>query len=342
MPNTTKYGDISDRTAGYAVKRLLQRGQPDMVTERFGQSDPHPANNSTVRKYRRYKSLAPAIAPLAEGVTPAGQKLRHEDVTINLEQYGDKVELSDVILDTHEDPVLQESIDLCGEQMAQTVELLRLFFLKGGTNVGYAAGVASRTLVNSPATAGDLRVAVRSLRRNKAEMISKIISATANVGTEPVGAAYFAIGHTDLASDLRDIAGFVPVENYSNHMKALPTEIGKVEDIRFVLTNQFEPWLAAGASGTTYLSNGVAVSGAAAADVYPLVILAKNAYGICPMQANKKTGYMPVTPAVVNPKPTHGDELAQRGFVSWKTWQGGGILNQLWVYRLEVACTANP
>jgi len=45
---------------------------------------------------------------------------------------------------------------------------------------------------------------------------------------------------------------------------------------------------------------------------------------------------------VVNPKKTTDDPLGQRGLVSWKTWQGIVILNQLFMARGEVACTANP
>ena len=33
---TTAYGDISPRTAAYAQKELLKRGEPFLVIERFG------------------------------------------------------------------------------------------------------------------------------------------------------------------------------------------------------------------------------------------------------------------------------------------------------------------
>ncbi len=37
---------------------------------------------------------------------------------------------------------------------------------------------------------------------------------------------------------------------------------------------------------------------------------------------------------------TKSDPLAQRGYVSWKMWWAGLILNQAWMVRLEVAVTA--
>lgn len=139
MSERTSYGDISPRTAGKAMKRLLKRGQHLMVVERFGQKDPLRKNQTKTCKWRRYNSLARASAPLAEGVTPKGKRLTYTDVNATLEQYGDLLELTDVIADTHEDPVFQESMDLCGEQAAETVEELRIAVLKSGTNVNKCA-----------------------------------------------------------------------------------------------------------------------------------------------------------------------------------------------------------
>ena len=111
-PNTTTYGDISPRTAGHAVAKLLERGQHLLTVERFGQFDPQPKNKTKTRKYRRYNSLPRATAPLAEGIPPAGQKLTYTDVECTLEQYGDHTILTDVVADTHEDPVLNQMIFL--------------------------------------------------------------------------------------------------------------------------------------------------------------------------------------------------------------------------------------
>ena len=336
--NTTSYGDISPRTAGFAKARLLKRGQHLMVIERFGQVDPQQKNKTKTAKWRRYNSLARATAPLAEGIPPQGQKLTYTDVNAVLEQYGDAVKITDVIADTHEDPVLNEAMDLCGEQSAETVEELRINIIKSGTNVFYAAGVASRATVNSPPTRGDFRKIYRYFKKHKAREISQIIRASAKISTEPVAPAYFAMGHTDLDADIRGISGFIPMEQYSDSTKVLPGEIGKIEQFRIILTAMFDPWDTAGASGTTYLSGGVEVSIAASCDVYPLLLVAKDAYGIVPLQ-----GFNSIKPMVVNPgKPTKSDMLGQIGFVSWKTYQTAAILNQAWMARLEASSTASP
>lgn len=332
------YGDISPRTAAFAAKKLLHRGQDVLVTERFGHFDPQKKNVSKVRKWRRYLSLAAAVTPLTEGVTPDGKAITFEDFTATLEQYGDWVQITDVIKDTHEDPVLAEMMNITGEQAAETVERIRIAVLKAGTNVFYAGGAVSRITTEAAPSRGDFRKIYRQFKRNKGMEISRIIKASPLISTEPVQKAYFAMGHTDLDADIRSVTGFLPAEKYSDSMKTLPGEIGKVENIRIVLTNLFDPWLETGADTTEFLSGGVEVGVAAAGDIYPLIVVARDAYGIVPFQ-----GANAVVPMVKNPgKPSSSDPLGQRGFVSWKTMQAAAILNQSWVARLECCATADP
>jgi N4-gp56 family major capsid protein len=333
------YGDISPRTAAYAAKKLLSRGQDMLVTERFGHFDPQGKKKSKVRKWRRYNSLSPATTALTEGVTPSGSAISFTDYTATLEQYGDWVQISDVIADTHEDPVLMEMMEVAGEQAAETIELLRIAVLQAGTNVFFAGTAADREAVNAAPSLGDFRRINRSFKRNKAKEIAKIIKAGPNIATEPVNKAYFAMGHTDLDPDIRSIAGFIPVEKYSQVQKALPGEVGKVENIRIILTNLFSPFEAAGTDtpgNTAFLTGGVAGTGAP--DVYPIIVVARDAYGIVPLQ-----GHNAVKPSVMNPGTVDkSDPLGQTGFVSWKTYQATVILNQSWIARLECCATANP
>ena len=88
------YGDISPRTAAYAVRELLKRGDPLLVLERFGQAKTLPQKSTQTMKFRRYEALEPATTPLTEGVTPSGKLLTKTDVTTVLRQYGDFVGLT--------------------------------------------------------------------------------------------------------------------------------------------------------------------------------------------------------------------------------------------------------
>ncbi|HOW46168.1 MAG TPA: N4-gp56 family major capsid protein [Rubrivivax sp.] len=324
----TVYGDISPRTAAYAEKELLKRGLPFLVIEKFGQAKTLPDHSSKVIKFRRYSALPTTPVALTEGVTPAGQTLAATDVTATLSQYGDRTMITDVILDTHEDPVLNEAIALCGEQAAQMIEKMRFGILKAGTNVQYANG-AVRTAVNTPISITLQRRATRALKRQNARFITSIVRSTPSYGTENVAPGYVALIHPDCEGDVRSMTGFTPAEKYGS-ITPWENELGKVEDVRYVTSTVFEPWAdGGGAKGTMLSTTGTN------ADVYPVLYVARDAYGIVALK-----GMFAVTPMVVNPKPSDSDPLAQRGHVAWKAMQTAVILNDLFMVRGEVAATA--
>lgn len=131
----TVNGDISPRTAAYVQVELLKRAMPYLCLEKFGQAKAQPGNKTMAMIFRRYNSLGLRTTALTEGITPTSEKLTATDLTATLSQYGGLVEITDVIQDTHEDPVLQEAIAVSGEQAAKTVETLRYNVLKACTNV---------------------------------------------------------------------------------------------------------------------------------------------------------------------------------------------------------------
>lgn len=324
----TAYGDISPRTAAYASKDMLVRGLPYLVIEKFGQSKPLPANNSKVMKFRRYTALDNTPVALTEGVTPVGKTLSYTDVTATLSQYGDLIRITDVVMDTHEDPVLREATELLGEQAAQLVETMRFGILKAGTNVLFANG-ASRVAVNTPVTITLQRRAVRTLKRQNARFITKIIRSTAAYGTENVAPGYVALIHPDCEADVRGLTGFTPAEKYGS-ITPWENELGKCEDVRYVSSTIFAPFAdAGGVKGVMLSTTGTS------ADVYPILFLGADAYGCVALK-----GAYAITPMVVNPKPSDSDPLAQRGSVSWKTMQTAVILNDAFMLRAEVAATA--
>ena len=72
------------------------------------------------------------------------------------------------------------------------------------------------------------------------------------------------------------------------------------------------------------------------ADVYPVVIVAKEAYGLVPLK-----GMGAITPSVLNPgQIDKSDPLGQRGYVGWKAYFAALILNQTWMSRIECAASS--
>lgn len=327
---STKYGDISPRVGLYAKAQFLVHAEPILVLSKLGQTEPIPKNKGQKAKFRRAVPFPPATTPLAEGVRPAGQKLAIEDVEVDLKQYGDWTGITDVIQDTHEDPILQKMTQLCGQQAAETAELVLWGVVSGGTAVVFANGTA-RNQVNTKITLVKLRQAVRSLSSNRAKKKTRILSGSADYATKPVEAGYIAVCHTDLEADIRDLEGFTPVAKYGSRSPIVPEEFGSVENVRFITTPLLEPLEDAGgaAGGTVVSTTGTN------ADVYPIVVFGEDAYGVCPLKGKQSHEIKVRNPG----KPEHGDELGQNGSVGWIMWFAGVILNQAWLMRIEVAAT---
>ncbi len=127
--------DISPRTAIYAVANFLEHAMPVLVLERFARTETLPKNKGTLVKWRRFVPFEVNVQTLVEGVTPAPSMLQYEDVTSIVQQYGNWVSFTDVILDTHEDPNLQKITMGLGEQAAAIKEAIIWAELIAGTNV---------------------------------------------------------------------------------------------------------------------------------------------------------------------------------------------------------------
>ncbi|MFI3270826.1 MAG: N4-gp56 family major capsid protein [Pseudomonadota bacterium] len=338
--NTT--GDISYRTAGYVSREMLKRGQPLLIVSRLGSSKPIPRNSSKTIKFRGYLPLSNTPKALTEGVTPTPSDIEFVDIVANLVQYGDHVELTDVLHDTHEDPLIPEFSGILGEQSAQMIENVTISKLLAGTNVIFngatSAGVLAtdRDDVNKPISRALQRRALRALKRQNAMPITSVVKASANFATSPVPASYIAVCSTDLESDIRDMEGFIPVEKYASG-SGMEGEIGSVEGVRYLTTTMMTPFEDAG--GTPLSGTDVVSTSGSVADVYPVFIFGKDAFGVTPF-AKAANGASPVTPMVLNPNvPRGGDPLGQRGTIGWKLLHTAEILHDFWMIRLEVAAS---
>ena len=303
----TTYGDISPRVGIYAVAKFLAHAAPVEVLAKFGMNEAVPKNKGQVAVFRRFIPFEINTTALVEAVTPAPNMLQYEDVTVVLQQYGAWVNFTDVIADTHEDNQLQSITMGLGEQAAATKEAIIWAELVGGTSVIYSGTATQRSEVNAPIAEEDLVNAQRFLKASKARPITKMLKASTNIATEPVAPAFLAFGHTNLEPDFRALTGFVPREKYSNYSVVSDWELGKFQDIRVILSPDLEIFYGAGDADTT----GVLSADGANVDVYPIVIVGQDAYGIVPLR-----GMDSATVYVQNPKPTYEDPLAQRGFAS--------------------------
>lgn len=329
IANGQSTGSLPTMLNAKVMVKSLIRALPYLVIEKFGQTFVLPEHNTKVAKFRRYEALDATPAMLTEGVTPTAKQMTTTDISVTLDQYGDLVTLTDVLLDTDDSDVLTNTTEVVGEQAAEMIERIRLGVILGGSNVEYANGTA-RSAVNTPITLNLQRRITRKLKNQRARYFTTIVRSTPSFNTENVAPGFFAICHPDCESDIRDMTHFQDVKDYGS-VPAMENEIGAVEQVRYLFTTLMEAFHDAGGAKGTGASEMLSTSGTSA-DVYPILFVAKDAYGLVPFKNASA-----ITPVVLNPTPSASDPLGQRGHVAWKSMQAAVILNQAWMVRAEVA-----
>ena len=328
----TSTTQMSTMLNAHAILQFLVRALPYLVFEKFGQTYPLPERSTKIAKFRRFEALDATPTTLTEGVTPASQSLTTTDISATLDQYGSLVTLTDVLIDTNDTPVLEQAAEVVGEQAAEMIERMRIGVLLGGSNVEYANGSA-RSAVNTVLNLDLQRRIVRKLKNQKARYLNTIVRSTPSFNTENIAPGFVAVCHPDCESDIRDMAHFVDCKDYGT-VPTMENEIGAVEQVRYLFTTLMEPWEDAGGAVASLSTPVVSTSGTNA-DVYPILYIAKDAYGLVPFK-----GASAVTPIILNPTPSASDPLGQRGHVAWKSMQTAVILNQAWMVRAEVAVSS--
>ena len=343
----SSYGDLSKNDAFTIQKKMLPIAKRLLTFAKFAQKETKPQKQGLEIRHRRYERFPVVDTPIAEGVTPDFSSLEHTTMMHTLKQYGSYVNTTDVQLAAAADPVLKIISERQATQAGETIDFLSYKVFRAGTQVKYVGASASaRTdvdmtiggvapTVNDPTagtqTLASLQTAIRALENNDAGKLKSKLKASVGISTEPIRESYIAICHPDLRQDIQQLPGFVAVEKYSDQSDAIEGEIGGVEGVRFITTTQAVPFKDAG--DTNGVANCVSTS-SSNADVHPVLIFAEDAIGCATLG-----GMDSLRSKVVMPKPGPGDPLGQRGTVAWDTFYSCIILQDLWMYRLEVACT---
>lgn len=328
---TTTLSQVAPGVQAFYDRNLLSRAQPNDVHGRFGQKRPIASRSGNQIKFRRYSQLAAATTALTEGVTPSGSQLSVTDLTATLAQYGDFVTLSDMVSLTNQDAVVTEATDVLGDQAGTTIDQVRRDVLVAGSNVAYAAGVANRLALVNKLAGSDLDKAIRFLKNQNAKFMKEGIPPSDGVGTGAIRKAFIGIIHPDVEYDLESITGFKPVSDYPSQMGVMEDEIGAYKNIRFVTSTNAKIWT----NATTANTAGFKASGGTSNDVYATLIIAAEAYGICPLSGQAMNTYVKALGSAGS-----ADPLEQRSTVGWKATTTTKILNDSWMIRLESLASA--
>ena len=257
----TTGNDLSVEMKTFYSDYLIDLAEPELVHDQFGQKHPIPKNGGKTIEFRKYDSLPKALTPLSEGVTPTGSKLNVTNLTATVSQYGDFVELSDVLLLTAIDNNLVHATELLASQAGRTLDTVTREVLNGGTNVLYAGGANSRANLVGGASSNNNYLTVQDVR--------KAVRALKKMNTPKYNGYYWGIIHPDVEYDIMDDPDWKAPHQYVDTTNIYENEIGMIAGVRFVESTEAKSWHHAGKNG----------SSASARDVYSTLIGGSNAYG---------------------------------------------------------------
>jgi N4-gp56 family major capsid protein len=319
----------------FGTQREMPRNQTDTLVFRRVLPFGAVAAGTTLEGTSRYVAtpvIAPSAFVLAEGTTPTPNTITFQDITVTLQNYGILYKYSSKVELMYEDDIPGEMVKQTGETLGEAMELVRYGVLKAGSVVIYGNGT-TRAGVNTAISLNVLRKAARTLESNRAKKVTQRIAPSVNFETAPIQPAFIVFVHTDMVADVRNLPGFVKVEEYGSFKPVHDREFGSCEDFRFVSSPLLAPFLAAGAAVGV---SGMLSVGAANVDVYPSIVLAADAWGQVALKGMKA-----VTPTVLKPSTVnHANPLGMFGYVGANTWFAAVRLNEAWMARIETGVTA--
>ena len=319
----------------FGVQREMPQNQTDTLV--FRRTLPFGATTAgtTLEGSARYAGTPVITASnfvLAEGTTPNANTITFQDVTVSLVNYGILYKYSSKVELMYEDDIPAELVKQTGETMAEILELVRYGVLKAGSTVVYSNGT-TRVGINTAVTLNTFRKAARTLESNRAKRVTSRLSSGPNYGTRAVQPAYLVFHHTDVSADVRNLQGFTKVEEYGSVKPVHDREIGAAEQFRFIDSPLLAPFLAAGAAvGST----GLLSAGAANIDVYPVLVVAADAWGQVALKGMSAIKPISLKPSTIN----HANPLGMFGYVGANTWFAAVRLNEPWMARVECGVTA--
>lgn len=286
---------------------LLRRAYPYEVHANWAQMRPLAQAKGNQILFRRYESLDLATTPLSEGQTPDGQKMSKTDITASIDQYGDYIQISDVVDLTARDAVLTEAAELLGEQMGRTRDRLVRDAILGDYYTNKTSGNYTNVVDGGgdSFTQTDMEDLLDKLLGEDARFITSVIRPSTGYNTVPIRPAYVAIIHPDMRSTLEGFTDFTPVAQYPSSENVMDGEWGAVLNVRFVMSSLAD--------------SGGEIDGGSN---YVIPIFGSDAYGVTELTGG----------AASNIVKGHGsagtaDPLGQRATSGWKLFMTSAILN---------------
>lgn len=324
--------------------------KPGMLTKGGG---------SATMKWRRVGEITPSTTPITEQQTNAAffggrdaVGVSNTDITATVAKYANTTIFTEEVAAFSVKQQLAEHYDALGRAAGRSLNMLARDTVDDNATVVYAGGVASAGAIVSRITLNSIDNVTNTLSRNNAIPFTAMVSADNAQGTTPVLPSFWGFCHHDVAYDIKNLSGFIPVTAYAGKTNIAEGEFGMIQSagcgVRFVQSTDATIDANAGGSVT---GTGLRSTGGSVIDVYTVAIYGQDALGSVGLgkQYRDKT----FTAQGVDSLPD-AIEIIDKGFgsggtsdplneiktVSYKFWFAGAVLNSNWCRVIKCGATS--
>jgi len=313
---------VADQAKTFYSEYLIDMANPKLVHEQFGDKYPIPKNKGTSIEFRKYSPLHKATTALTEGITPEGNKLVVNTVPGEIKQYGDFIQMTDMLDMTAIDNNVVQATKLLGAQAGKTLDTVAREVLNTGTNVWYAPAVAGAepTKADKDTPAATViadRKALTSACKLTVDLIYRVAAFLKTNNADTIDGAFVAIVHPHVAYDLMKDPDWKDANTYVDSKNLYSGELGRIGGVRFVESSEAKIW--------NDPTNDNTPSGLA---VYSTLVIGAHAYGVTEVTGGglkhivKQLGY-------------GDDPLNQRSSCGWKATRAIELLVPEYMVRIE-------
>ena len=159
----------------YLVNKLLERSYNKLVMDAVCENLTMREGAGDTAYMTRYKRMSVPVEKLVEGITPDASEFSLEEVSVQLDQWGDYVVLTDVAVLTTKHPLMQQAQILLADNAARVLDREITLVLLAGTNVQYYDGTAV------------VRSDIKSTHIISSDVVSKAVINLTMGGASPMG-----------------------------------------------------------------------------------------------------------------------------------------------------------
>lgn len=291
-------------------------------------------------KWRRIENLTPTVTPLAELTGSVSFPTRTavqpavNDLTATVRKYGNFIFLNEEVDLKNYNGQTDKLVEVLGINAGQSLNRLQRNELEDNSTLKYQGAGATATSVTVPlATDGsDIDVIVNLLRRNSAMEFTAMTTGSVNTNTTPQRDAFWGICHPDVEMDIREMSGFVPVEQYGSQTETEKNEFGSARGVRFIATPEASIDADSGGAATSTAVRWTTAS--TDIDLYTTVIMGRDHSGSVGLGFNhvketyKAGDTLPGVQMISKDRGSAGsaDPLNEVSTLGWKSWHAAKVM----------------